>query len=144
MIRFDNFFQTQTYMTLRYIVINGIFVACLYYGFAEGMDGPLNVALAIGWITAVLGIIILLAFVADEEKMTAKIAEELEKKDAKFGMPKWFDVIFDIAVTITFLWFGHIFLSVLYGLHILGGIKVRNAKTMSLYNTLKNGVNKDE
>lgn len=118
---------TKTFAVMRYFVLNGIFAACIYYGFFENVKGAENVALTMGWITAVLGTISALGFIVNDEKMNADLAEKLHERDYHFATPRWFDMTFDFIVAGLFVWFGHEMLGIFYAIHIYGGYKIRDA-----------------
>ena len=147
MIRLDNIMHTQTYATLRYLFINSLFAGCMYLGFYKEINGFENAALVVGWITTLLGLIVYFAFSVNEREMNEQISEAIRKgtKNMKFGMPHWFDILFDVLVGLTFIWYDHQVLGVLYLCHIAAGFKVRHAVYNHTFDLLKYGPNtKDE
>lgn len=86
---------------LPYAIVNGLFGACVYSGLVLSMSGPLNIALAIGWLC--VGITLFVGL----ESMQKTI------KDS----PAWkrsVDFFFDTAVALVFIWYGYQWLGVLY------------------------------
>ena len=86
---------------LTYGIVNGLFVACLYCGLVLGMTGPLNIAVALGWLTVALTPIIF-------SKVGQKVLAE---------SPTWKRVVdapLDVAVAIAFIWYGYAWLGSLY------------------------------
>lgn len=128
---------TKTFAVLRYVVINGLFAACAYYGFFENVSGAENVALTMGWITAILGSISAVGFLVNEDKMNEDIANKLHERDYHFATPMSFDIMFDLVVTFVFIWAGHEVLGVFYAIHIYGGYKIRTAAENYTWAALK-------
>ena len=98
---------------VKYLVLNGILVVSLYFGFIEGVQGASNVAHLIGWFTA----IVQLVYLSD------KAVEMLLKVD--MPVSKEVDALFDILVVCTFAYFGSIILA---GLYLFGTILAYQAK----------------
>lgn len=127
--------KNQIWRTTRYFIINAVFVAALYYGYVEGVDGAENLALFMGWITAILGIFVLLSAAADRKKF----AEIVYKNNYLPPVPLWFDVIFDLGVAAVFAWNAHYVLAVLYMFSIVAGKEMRDAPKAVTLQTLMSG-----
>jgi len=105
---------------LRWSLINGIFGVSLYYGLFENVNGALNIALFMAWISAVLGSMILFI-----ESMRKEVIKNFLKED-RVLMPGYIDITFDFVVLLTLLWFNYIWLPIFYACHIIGGFYLRN------------------
>ena len=115
----------------RYVFINSIFAVCIYYGFFEGVDGARNVAVFMGWITATLAVLILLATAVDENKML----EAMARHDTP--IPWLVDLAFDLCVLTTFVWYGHYMLALFYATSIYAGKMMRDASKNFMLKQLK-------
>lgn len=91
----------------RWILLNSLFVATIYYGLFEEVEGAKNVALGMAWVS------IFLSFFLPTEKAVEAT------KDLKRTVPAWISVTLDIVVTLAFLWCGYAVTAALYFLHIL-------------------------
>lgn len=96
-----------------YLLLNGIFITALYYGFIVGVAGALNIAVFMGWFVAILS-----WFYASDE-----VIDTLAKKG--LVVSKELDFLFDLGITLTFVYFGHFVLSFFY---LLGAIIQYGAK----------------
>lgn len=126
---------TQTFATIRYFVINGIFAACIYYGFYENVEWAKNIGLFVALIVGIIGVLGAIGFMLNEEQMNEQLAKTLNGKF--FGAPQWFDMLFDIAVVFVFVTNGHIFLSILYMVQIYTSFKIRVAPAAHTFDSLK-------
>lgn len=133
---FYTFMDLKAVKIARYFIFNAAFVGLLYYGFFKGVEGALNVALTLAWITAILGVIVLLGFMGNQEKMDAEISKTMAK-DNHWMSPAWLDIPFDCAITLLFVWQGYIVLGIFYALHIVGVQYIRMAKQRHFFNILK-------
>jgi len=136
--------HNPVYLVLRYIVINSIFAAALYYGFmvAEPIEGAKNIAVFMGWITAVIALVYLLALVVDDIETNPKkgeMREKLAREMPESVIPFPIDLVYDIGVTCVFVWFGHYVLAFFYIISIFVGKSIRDLpKNLVLKNLQKN------
>ena len=91
----------------KYLLINSIFTASLYYGYVESVEGAENIALAIAWF------IIIVSWLA----LSDEFVQQLRKNPSI--TPKWIDQPFDLAVASIFFWFGAEWTGAFYLLHII-------------------------
>jgi len=97
--------------TLNYILINGAFAFCLYFGFFEGVPGAANVAnFYIGFLL-VLTVIYLFA-------MDVVVAS-MVKANWRPAVPQWFDVGFDVLVVVALAYLGFFWLATGYVIHMV-------------------------
>jgi len=132
------------YRGLRYIVINSIFAAALYYGFIveEPIEGAKNIALFMGWVTAVISLLFMVALMVDgaeanEDK--GKIKEKLAREMPKSVIPFPIDLMYDLCVTCVFIWFGHYVLAFFYIISIFVGKELRDIPKNLVLKNLKQG-----
>lgn len=92
---------------LRYVLVNGAFVVCLYYGLVVGVTGAYNIAMFVGWLTVVLS----LGMFADS---TAK-----DYITRKHPVPVWVDHSYDAFIIVFMVWNGIFVLSAGYVLHVI-------------------------
>lgn len=92
---------------IQWVLVNGAFAACLYFGYIEGVEGALRVAFFLAWFAIICSL--------------PTASEEVRKKMRENGrtIPAWVSVPFDIAVTVVFVWFGAWVTGAFYVLHIL-------------------------
>lgn len=76
---------------IKYLLINSIFVACIYYGYVEHIEGAERVALFIAWLSIVV------SFFA----LSDTFVETLRKNKPSF--PKLVDRTFDLCVCAAFI-----------------------------------------
>jgi hypothetical protein len=84
---------------LRYFLFNGIFVACLWLGMVEHIDGFKNVALAIAWFTFAMSICASLVV----GNTTTEGLSEMPSMSA----PPWIDRSFDFSVILFLMFHGY-------------------------------------
>jgi len=90
---------------LSWFIVNGIFLACIYYGFVGGVVGAKNVSMTFAWFAIVFSFFTL-------SEITIK-----DMKDKSPSVPLWLDLVFDLVVTACFAWFGAFVTSALYLFH---------------------------
>lgn len=126
---------------LRYIVINVVFAAAIYFGmFAElhggtNINGAENLALFMAWLTGILGTVILIGLAAEKANKSTNYSEVLARSDPSV-VPFEVDLVFDICVTLAFVWTGHIVLVFFYILSIYAGKQVRDIPKNMVLNKL--------
>jgi hypothetical protein len=91
----------------KYLLVNSIFSASLYYGYVEHVEGAERIALAIAWFCIVI------SWFANTEQAIKVIQENPSL------IPAWLDRSFDFIVTAAFFWFGSVWTASFYLLHIL-------------------------
>jgi hypothetical protein len=117
---------TKTYRWLRYFAINGLFVTCIYFGLFMGVEGAANVALFMGWVTGIMGTILMLAIAVDSRPSAeGDLIESLSRQDPS-PIPFWFDLMFDLCVVFAFVWTGHYILTFFYVISISAGKTMRD------------------
>lgn len=92
---------------LKYLAINGVFTASLYFGFIEEIGGALNLAYFMAWWA------IIVSFCAYSDD-----AKELMQETGR-PVPEWFDVVFDLCVVAVLVWYGAIATGLFYAIHII-------------------------
>lgn len=101
---------------LRYIIFNGIFAYSIYEGLYNGNNGFENVAVFMGWFLSITSFIIIL-FMQDP------VLEKIERKNlieiSQRSVPEWVDVLFDLCITISFVYKEYIALPMFYIIHML-------------------------
>lgn len=102
---------------LRWLLANGVFSACIYFGFIEGVDGAKNIALFLAWMTSIVS----LFFYSDA------VMKEIFKKQGAL-VNRTLDVIFDCCVLSVFLWYGYIVLSIFYFIQIISCGRMHDEK----------------
>ena len=94
---------------IKYAVINGGFMACLYMGLIEDVGGALNVALFWAWLSFAVS-----PFSVSDEAI-GWMAE-----DNKFpSVPGWIDASVDVMVVVAFVWHGWIFTGMAFAVHAI-------------------------
>ncbi len=98
---------------IKYFLTNGAFIALLYFGFIEEIDGAYNVAMFFAWVTIAVSVI--------------SISDSIIKEKAKEGflVPAWVDVSLDIGVVIFLAWFGAWFTCIFWVMHIACMLHIR-------------------
>lgn len=117
-----------------YYILNGLFGACTYYGFYEGVEGAKNVSVFIGWLVGIISIIYVIGLnIPDVRKQIAKM---LYEKNWKPSAPYIVDATFDLCILATFIWFGHYFLSVFYIMNMIGSKGLRDVSKEMTFDIL--------
>lgn len=98
--------------TISYVISNGIMVGSVYFGMFKGNDGALNIAVFYGWFVSVMAIFFSLALT---KKDIAK-KSALQYKGGS-GIPRWFDAILDVSITLAMIYKGYFWLSGFYLFH---------------------------
>lgn len=125
--------KTKTYMWCRYIVINAIFATAIYFGLFLGITGAENLALFMAWITGILGTLLLIGLALDKD---GAMEESLSRSEPS-PVPFWFDFIFDIGVSLAFIWTGHYMLVIFYIFSIAAGKAIRDVPKNVMLKKLK-------
>ena len=119
----------RAFLILRYFTINVIFVASIYFGLILGLNGPANIALFLGWLTAILGTITFIALSLDKDN---KLTEYYARQEPSV-IYYWIDVVIDLVVLAAFIWTGHYVLAVFFGIQMMVVKAVRDIpKNMAL------------
>jgi len=79
---------------LKWVVINGLFLVFLYYGFVEGIDNAENLALFFAWVN------ILCSLFMTQDDMVKKMQE------VGRTVSKEVNVAYDLTVLCVFIWYG--------------------------------------
>jgi len=130
----------KTKLVLRYLVINGIFGVCIFLGFygelagvtVETSEGAKNIGLFIAWATGILSLIIVLALLGARDKMVDEIGKEYEP-----SVPYIIDLVFDLFIISTIIWFGHFVLAVLYLGNMWSSLELRKLPQELIIKKLK-------
>jgi len=91
---------------LRYVLVNGLFASCLYFGAYKGVSGAANIAMFIVWLSFVVSMF------APVKEVAVEISNETRP------VPVCVDVGFDIAMTISMLWCGWVVSAIVYFIHM--------------------------
>ncbi|MFA7287353.1 MAG: hypothetical protein WC055_00590 [Melioribacteraceae bacterium] len=105
---------------LKWLLSNGIFAICIFLGFVNEIEGFKNIALFMGWSTAITA----WAFSID------KVLIEHFKRGAKL-VPQLLDQSFDFVVLCAFTYYGHFVLSIFYLLHIALLMRLRDKELIA-------------
>lgn len=99
---------------IRYVGINGIFLAAVVAGFCYGSRGAQNVAMFAAWVSLVGAICWLPSskLPGSREKVRAHMAQLRPR-----GLPDWFNPFFDLACVLLLAWHGAFVTAAVYGLH---------------------------
>ena len=125
------------YAWARYIVINSAFVACIYYGFFEGIEGAANVAVFMAWFTGIAGLIFWIGITLDSlENAKGEMLDMLARRDPSV-VPFWFDLTFDIGVVLAFVWSGYYWVTFFYLISIQAGKMLRDLPADIMLKKLK-------
>jgi len=124
----------------RYLLFNGIFATSIYFGlFTDGWwtDGAANLALVIGWATGIFGAMILLGIELSKRPGADDDYIEMLARQEPSVIPFWFDLTFDLIVTVAFIWSGYIVLSLFYIISIIALKAVRDVPKNMVLSRLK-------
>lgn len=97
----------------KHILINAGFLLVLYFGIYKGVDGAMNVALAIAWMHIFTGAVC----------FSVPVREVLRSNKRSF--PLWLDASFDFLVFLVFVWFAYPITAVLY---IMASIMIEESR----------------
>lgn len=86
---------------LKWICVNGVFWAALYFGLHEGVEGAANIAMFIAWTGAICSVF----FLSDE------VVRTLQKKGLP-TVPLWTDQVIDLVVIAAMVWHGWFWTSI--------------------------------
>ena len=103
-----------------HILINAGFLAALYFGIYKGVDGAMNIALAVAWLHILTGVL----------SFSEPVREVLRKTKRSF--PLWLDASFDFLVFLVFVWFAYPITAVLY---IMASIMIEEARKLKVAKT---------
>lgn len=112
----------------RYVFINGIFGTCIYLGFygelagvsAETSEGAKNIGLFMAWVTGILSFVIVIALLGARDKMVDELGKEYEP-----SVPYIIDLVFDLFIIGTIIWFGHYVLAAFYLCNMWSVVEMR-------------------
>jgi len=125
------------YACARYIVINGIFAACIYFGFFVGIEGAANVAVFMAWLTGLAGLLMWVGITLDSlEHAKGELIDMLSRRDPS-PVPFWFDATFDIIVVGAFIWSGYYWVTFFYIISIQAGKMLRDIPADIMLKKLK-------
>lgn len=102
--------------------MHGLFALAVYLGFFENIEGAKNIAVGVGWLLGVVGVMALVAISINREIM----AREMYKNNYMPSVPFVIDAAFDLVIVSVFLWFGHQWLSAFYIIQIIAGKAIRD------------------
>ena len=91
---------------MKWIAMNALMAAALWWGLVEGVAGAKNVGLAMVWWVVVCS----LATTGTEFR------KELAKKEMFPSVPRWIDGGFDIAIAVLLLWHGLMITGIAYAI----------------------------
>ena len=129
---------------IKYVVLNSIFAAALYFGFIdvghEYAEGANNFAVFIGWCYVVIGLIVIVGLTIDEQENNPRkgeLTEKLARTMTPSVVPFAFDLMYDLCVLAIFIWFGHYVLAAFYITSIYAGKALRNVPKDVMLRNLK-------
>jgi hypothetical protein len=100
-------------------------------------DGFENLALFIGWITGIVGTIVLIGITLDKQPSAkGELIESLMRQNPSV-VPFTIDLVFDIGVLVAFVWTGHYVLVFFYLMSIYAGKEIRDLPKDIMLNKLK-------
>lgn len=92
---------------IKWIVVNVMLSASIYYGLYQEVDGAANIAYFLAWFTVAVSLLAL----SDEH------IKELRKEGR--AAPAWLDGVIDICITLSFVWAGAIGTGIFYAMACL-------------------------
>lgn len=120
----------------RYILINGIFGAAVYFGLITGHDNAANVALFMGWIASIMGCLIILGLWLEKQNNSTELSDMLARQDPSI-VPYPIDLTFDALVTLAFAWSGHYILAGFYIVQMMACKELRDIPKNVMLRTLR-------
>ena len=102
---------------IRWAALNFSIVGAFLYGTIYNIEGFLNIGVFMLWFTAIIG---LLLFSKDSAKRMLE-----DKPNWTPSVSPWVDVTFDVIVLGMLLFYGYIWLSAFYLIHIYGLMEFR-------------------
>lgn len=94
---------------IRYFIFNCAYLACLWYGAVEGVQGAYNVALFLSWVLICASAIVL------SKDARSKCAE----KTLNRMIPQWFDHLLDLTILGFMVWHGWIYTPIGWVFHMM-------------------------
>jgi hypothetical protein len=91
----------------KWMAINGIFGALIYFGYALNVGGAKNVALLFAWYTIVMSLFLL----------NDKVRQIIAQKERAF--PRWVNISYDICVAAAFAWYGSFVTAAFWLIHLI-------------------------
>jgi hypothetical protein len=112
------------FLWIRYLAINGAFAALVWLTlFVAPFNQNYHLASVLVFLTvslsAVSWVYLPIAFIVAIVPRDEKLKYELPKKISV--VPGWFDILFDLAITIAFIYAGWIWVGIIYCSHIIPG-----------------------
>lgn len=92
---------------IRWLLVNGIFGASIYFGLFLGNEGAENIAYFIAWWCFILSLFC----------FNDTVAKQMQKK--KRFIPRSVDCVFDAIITFCFIYHGGIATGIFYAIHII-------------------------
>jgi len=96
-----------------YVVLNGAFAACVFYGVSGEHPGIANLTVFFVWVLFIGSVIVSLNLENE------KARESVEKIAKHRSVPRWMDQALDLVLTITFIYNGWFVCGVVYCIHSL-------------------------
>jgi len=100
--------KPETYKKVKWLAFNGVFAGSLYFGYVEGIDGFVNVALFIAW----------LAVIVSPFTLAKPVLKEILNQGGP-AMSDHVEGVFDIAVIVVFVYFGAWVTGAFYAVHAI-------------------------
>lgn len=85
----------------KWVLINSALLAMMWFGLVEGVEGALNIALLMSWLTVIISLFCL---------SDSVIKKMLEDKTTR-TVNKYISILFDLLVASAFAWHGYIWLA---------------------------------
>jgi hypothetical protein len=99
----------------KYIWSNGLFAILLYYALVEDVSGAQNVVIFFIWLLTLISL-----FLTTDDGLKAFL--ESVQKNGSFVLSspvaEFIDSVYDVAVLMTLIWYGWIWMGVFYFIHM--------------------------
>jgi hypothetical protein len=91
---------------LKWILLNGVFMAAVYFGFYQDIEGAYNIAMGIAWLSIIVSFMLM--------------GDEAQKRLKTHGrsMPKSINLSSDTIILFSFAWHGAVFTAIGYFIHM--------------------------
>ena len=130
-------FKSKTGRIIHYIALNSIFAASIYYGLFQGHEGAANLAVFMGWMTGIMGTLVLVALSINQKKRAPGDYIEFMGRQDPSPIPYAVDLMFDICVCIAFIWTGYQWLTLFYIVSIFAVKAMRDVPKNEMLNKLQ-------
>ena len=98
--------------TIRWFLFNSMIAGTVYMGLIKDIEGLKNIAIFLCW-----AIIIISFFLVFSDEARERLQEKF--KDKKAPVPKWFNALWDIVISLFLVWFGYWFTAIVDFIHTI-------------------------